>query len=83
MCLMRYICPGLSEEVFDGANNTFVYERQMSVSFTCPFYLKMYPFDTQSCRFFYYLSNVDNVIITLVRLPSLGEEDLLGKVTSF
>lgn len=61
-------CCWISEEVFDGADNTLVLEKHISFTLNCQFNLNMYPFDSQRCTFVYYVTNGDDVCFKLVSL---------------
>lgn len=59
-------CRWVSDEVFDGADNSLVLEKQISITLNCQFDLKMYPFDSQTCTFIYYVANGDDVSFKVV-----------------
>jgi hypothetical protein len=40
----------LENEIFDGAENPFVYNRTYELEFNCGFNLQNYPFDYQNCK---------------------------------
>lgn len=64
--LMSDLWIALSDEVFDGADNSLISEWPTSVTLNCQFKLQMYPFDIQTCPFVYYFSNVVNFSFIVV-----------------
>ncbi|XP_063860220.1 uncharacterized protein LOC135100807 isoform X2 [Scylla paramamosain] len=65
------------EQVFDGAHNSLVLHKPISITLNCQFYLRTYPFDDQQCSFVYFLYNGNNVSFILNSVMFTGHPQLL------